>query len=176
MPHHEMLSAFFVHGTLPDQQKDGWRLKGHAEDAFYRWLASWGMAVRDAVRPRLRGRRVQVCPPLTIRPEFVAADYVPDGQLFFGGLKGVTDRAAVRRATADARVERAAELVNANDEQWIVWHGLNDEGNALITADPRRGAGRGFAVARGEGRSCSKRSRTASTACSSPSRPSPGSA
>ena len=29
MPHHEMLSAFFVHGTL-DTGKDGWRLKGHA--------------------------------------------------------------------------------------------------------------------------------------------------
>jgi DNA modification methylase len=135
MPHHEMLSAFFVHGSVDDNGKDGWRLKGHAEDAFYRWLASWGMAVR---RPSDLGYEDDgfILPPLAIRAEFVATDYVPDGQLFFGGLKGVTDRAAVRRSTLATRVAKAAELVNASDEQWIVWHGLNDEGNALLAAIP----------------------------------------
>jgi hypothetical protein len=134
MPHHEMLSAFFVHGSM-DNGKDGWRLKGHAEDAFYRWLASWGMAVR---KPSDLGYEDDgfALPPLGIRPEFVAADYVPDGQLFFGGLKGITDRSAVRRATLDGRVARAAELVNATDDQWIVWHGLNAEGDALMAAIP----------------------------------------
>lgn len=134
MPHHEMLSAFFVHGST-DNGKDGWRLKGHAEDAFYRWLASWGMAIR---RPSDLGYDDDgfVLPPLGIRPEFVPADYVPEGQLFFGGLKGITDRSAVRRATLDTRVARAAELVNASDAQWIVWHGLNAEGDALMAAIP----------------------------------------
>ena len=134
MPHHEMLSAFFVHGSL-DTGKDGWRLKGHAEDAFYRWLASWGMAVR---RPSDLGYEDDgfILPPLAIRPEFVAADYVPEGQLFFGGLKGITDRSAVRKATLDKRVQRAADLVNDSGEQWIVWHGLNAEGDALLRAIP----------------------------------------
>jgi hypothetical protein len=36
----EMLAHFFVHDS------DGWRLKGHARKAFFRWLASWGMAVK----------------------------------------------------------------------------------------------------------------------------------
>src|SRR5579885_1359189 len=36
----DMLASFFVHDDA------GWRLKGHAERAFYRWLASWAMAVR----------------------------------------------------------------------------------------------------------------------------------
>lgn len=135
MPHHEMLSAFFVHGSLGQGEKDGWRLKGHAEDAFFRWLASWGMAVR---RPSDLGYDDAgfALPPLTIRPEFVASDYVPDGQLFFGGLKGVTDRAQVRRGTVDERVSLAAGLVNDSAEQWIVWHGLNSEGEALVRAIP----------------------------------------
>src|SRR5436190_6366649 len=134
MPHHEMLSAFFVHGST-DDGKDGWRLKGHAEDAFYRWLASWSMAVR---KPSDLGYEDDgfVLPPLTIRPTFVDVDYVPEGQLFFGGLKGITDRSAVRRATLEDRVAKAAELVNASDDQWIVWHGLNAEGDALIRAIP----------------------------------------
>jgi DNA modification methylase len=135
MAHHEMLSAFFVHGSMGIGEKDGWRLKGHAEDAFFRWLASWGMAVR---RPSDLGYDDDgfALPPLTIRPEFVEADYVPEGQLFFAGLKGVTDRAAVRRKTTEARAERAAELVNGNDDQWIVWHGLNTEGDALLRLIP----------------------------------------
>lgn len=135
MPHHEMLSAFFVHGSAGPGEKDGWRLKGHASDAFFRWLASWGMAVR---RPSDLGYEDDgfALPPLTIRPEFIPSDYVPEGQLFFGGLKGVTDRAQVRKATIEGRVDRVAGIVNASDEQWIVWHGLNAEGDALADAIP----------------------------------------
>lgn len=134
MPHHEMLSAFFVHGST-DDGKDGWRLKGHAEDAFYRWLASWSMAVR---KPSDLGYEDDgfALPPLTIRPLFVDVDYVPEGQLFFGGLKGITDRSAVRKATLDDRVAKAVEIVNASADQWIVWHGLNAEGEALLRAIP----------------------------------------
>ena len=134
MPHHEMLSAFFVHGSM-DSGKDGWRLKGHAEDAFFRWLASWGMSIR---RPSDLGYDDDgfILPELSIEPEFIPADYVPDGQLFFGGLGGIKDRSAVRRRTLAPRVAHAADLVNATDGQWIVWHGLNDEGYALRDAIP----------------------------------------
>lgn len=135
MANHEMLSAFFVHGSMGEGEKDGWRLKGHAEDAFYRWLASWSMAVR---KPSDLGYEDGgfALPPLTVRPEFVPADYVPEGQLFFAGLKGVTDRAAVRRTTTVARVAKAADLVNGTTDQWIVWHGLNVEGEELANAIP----------------------------------------
>lgn len=135
MAHHEMLSAFFVHGSMGTGEKDGWRLKGHAEDAFFRWLASWSMAIR---KPSDLGYSDDgfALPPLTISPRFIGSEYVPDGQLFFGGLKGVTDRARVRRATADDRCDTAAELVNASTDQWIVWHGLNTEGDALRRAIP----------------------------------------
>lgn len=135
MAHHEMLSAFFVHGSMGEGEKDGWRLKGHAEDAFYRWLASWGMAVR---RPSDLGYDDDgfALPELTIRAEFVESTYVPEGQLFFAGLKGVTDRAKVRRGTTEQRVGKAAALVNASNDQWIVWHGLNDEGTALLRTIP----------------------------------------
>ena len=139
MAHHEMLSAFFVHEANGTKDtggaREGWRLKGHAEDAFYRWLASWSMAVR---KPSDLGYEDDgfVLPPLTIRPEFVESDYVPEGQLFFAGLKGVTDRANVRRSTLTGRVAKAAALVNASTDQWIVWHGLNTEGYELVKSVP----------------------------------------
>ena len=135
MPQSEMLAAFFIHGDMGAGERQGWRLKGHAHEAFYRWLASWGMSVRT---PSDLGFSDDgyILPPLNIEPQFVKSDYVPDGQLFFGGLKGIQDRTAVRRATATDRVTAAAELVNGNDDQWIVWHGLNDEGYQLRDAIP----------------------------------------
>ena len=134
MTHGQMLSAFFVHGDM-GHGREGWRMKGHAEDAFYRWLASWGMSIR---KPSDLGYDDDgfVLPPLIIEPQFVESGYVPTGQLFFGGLKGVTDRSAVRRWTLSDRVAAAAVAVNDSDEQWIVWHGLNDEGDQLLRAIP----------------------------------------
>jgi hypothetical protein len=40
MKRRDMLATFFVH----DDQE--WRIKGHARDAFYRWLATWAVYVR----------------------------------------------------------------------------------------------------------------------------------
>jgi DNA modification methylase len=135
LPHHEMLSAFFVHGDMEEGGKQGWRLKGHATEAFYRWLASWGMSIR---RPSDLGYEDDgyILPELSIEPLFVESGYVPEGQLFFGGLGGVGERSAVRRGTMEDRVKAAAEIVNAREGQWIVWHGLNDEGYALRDAIP----------------------------------------
>jgi DNA modification methylase len=139
MPHHEMLAAFFIHDSNGTKDtngaREGWRIKGHAETAFYRWLASWGMSVR---RPSDLGYDDDgfTLPPLQLDVDYVPSDYIPDGQLFFGGLKGIQDRSAVRRQTMAARVVRTAEIVNASPDQWIIWHGLNDEGYDLVASIP----------------------------------------
>lgn len=126
----EMLAAFFVHDD------DGWRLKGHARDAFYRWLASWGMSVR---RPSDLGYADDGydLPGLEIIPHVLPTEYVPPGQLFATSLKGVTDRMAVRRQTIGGRVRTAADLINADpDEPWLAWVGMNDEGRELARLVP----------------------------------------
>jgi hypothetical protein len=70
-------------------------------------------------------------PALNINPLFVDVDYKPDDQLFFTGLKGIQERHIVRRATLQDRIDTAAGIVNTSDDQWIVWCGLNEEGDAL---------------------------------------------
>ena len=47
------------------------------------------------------------------------------------GLHGIQERHAVRKATADSRIEATIDLVAANPGQWILWCGLNDEANKL---------------------------------------------
>lgn len=125
----EMLASFFIHDDA------GWRLKRHAETAFYRWMASWAMSVR---RPSDLGYSDDgyALPPLTVSPLWVESDYVPEGQMFFTALKGIQGRTAVRKGTLDQRVAAAAALVNADDQPWIVWCGLNDESDALAAAIP----------------------------------------
>lgn len=121
----EMLATFFVHDD------EGWRLKGHAKDAFYRWLASWGMSLRS---PSDLGYPDDgfALPPLTVEPMFIPVEHTPEDQLFFTGLKGITERTQVRRETTAARVQAAAELIqNQPDVQWLAWVGMNDEGRML---------------------------------------------
>ena len=120
----DMLATFFVHDD------NGWRLKGHAEEPFYRWMASWGMSVR---RPSDLGYSDEgyILPPLLIEPRFIETEFQPDDRLFWTGLKGIQDRSRVRKGTLTDRVLAAADLVNADEEQWIVWCGLNPESAAL---------------------------------------------
>jgi DNA modification methylase len=63
-------------------------------------------------------------------------DYVPEGQLVFTGLSGIQDRHKVRMVTLDERVKKAAEIVNNSSEQWLIWCGLNSEGDELVKAIP----------------------------------------
>lgn len=120
----EMLATFFIH----DDQ--GWRLKGHAREPFYRWMASWGMTVR---RPSDLGYDDGAfhLPDLTIHSVIVETEWRPEGKLFTDGLAGITERTSVRRSTVTERAATVATLVNSSDEPWIVWVGLNDEQDAV---------------------------------------------
>jgi superfamily II DNA or RNA helicase len=130
MKREEMLAAFFVHDDT------GWRLKGHAREPFYRWMASWGMSLK---RPSDLGYADNgyALPPLEITACLVPTTFTRTGELFATTLKGVGDRAAVRKETLTERVKAAADLIAAEpDEPWIAWVGLNDEGRALAELVP----------------------------------------
>jgi superfamily II DNA or RNA helicase len=125
----EMRSTFFIADSRGEFMR--YRLKRHARTAFYRWLASWAMAVK---KPSDLGYDDDgfTLPPLSVDAVTVETDWRPEGQLFFVGLAGVTDRAQARRATLASRVAATRDLIASEpDEQWLVWCGLNDEGRAL---------------------------------------------
>lgn len=125
----EMLAMFFVHDD------DGWRLKGHAHEAFYRWMASWAASL---TKPSDLGYPDDGydLPPLVVKPVIVRTDYVQEGQLFNTGIKGITDRSRIRKDTVDARTTAAVKLVaeNGTDSPWVVWCGLNDEQDGFTEA------------------------------------------
>jgi hypothetical protein len=130
----EMRSTFFIADSRGEFMR--YRLKRHARTAFYRWLASWAMAVK---KPSDLGYPDDgyILPPLEEFVDEVASEWRPDGKLFALDLAGVVERSAARKATMPDRIEMAANLIrNEPEESWLVWCGLNDEGRGLAKLIP----------------------------------------
>ncbi len=106
-----------------------WRFKGHAEDAFWRWVASWARAMR---RPSDLGFSDEGfnLPPLDLRRHVVAARTTKDGQLFDMAANGLSEEREEQRRTIQERCETAADLI-ADAPSAVAWCQLNDEGNLL---------------------------------------------
>lgn len=126
----EMLAEFFVHDGGETQK---WRLKGHARQAFWKFIASWGALVRSPEDLGYDGSAYAL-PPLTVSHHTIEADAESvraSGLLFAQPASSLMERRAARKGSVDARVARCAELVNGTDESFIVWCDLNDESRAL---------------------------------------------
>lgn len=117
----EMLAMFFVHDGS-DTAK--WRLKGHAEDVFWKWMCSWAVFLDN---PASIGYEMQGYD----LPKLTVTEIIADGEDYENVTLSLTQRRKVRKDTLQERCQKAAELVNASDEQWLVWCDLNDESAAL---------------------------------------------
>lgn len=127
----EMLATFFVHDG-GDTSK--WRLKGHAEAAFWKWVASWAVMVR---RPSDLGYEDGAfeLPAIKYHQHTVAAEWSAD-YLFPVEAQTLQERNGARRDSLAARVKLCAELVNGSRDQWLLWCNLNDESKQLTAAIP----------------------------------------
>lgn len=124
MTREEMLSTFFVH------DQDGWRLRGHARQAFFAWLTSWAMALNSPEDIGFDGSAYQL-PSLTIREHVVPSPWRKPGELFAAPLHGITDRMDVRRRTIPERVAAAVRLAQQTQSACVIWCGLNAEADAV---------------------------------------------
>ncbi len=129
----EMLASFFVNDASGKSGGVGWRLKGHAQEEFWRWLALWSVYIRLPSDLGFEDADFAL-PPIEYEPIVVQSDYVPEGMLFPVKLNGIQDRSKVRRATMTPRVEALTERIARSTGQWVVWCGLNDEGAAMKAA------------------------------------------
>jgi hypothetical protein len=127
----EIVALFFMQDGNTTNK---WRLKGHARRDFWRWLASWSVAVRA---PSDLGAPDDgfALPPLRTH-QITVPSAAPPGYLFPIEAKTLTEVRTAQRASLDARVEACAALVNGSSEQWLVWCHLNAESAALAAAIP----------------------------------------
>lgn len=125
----EMLATYFVHDS-ERSGSDGWRLKGHAQEDFWRWVAQWAVYIRRPSDLGFPDGPFQL-PPLNIIEHAVDSDFIPAGSLFPDMPRGIQGRTQARKHTLKSRVQRAAEIIKTSKDQWLVWHDLNDEGREL---------------------------------------------
>lgn len=132
MGSNEMLARFFINDTMEASQS--WRIKRHAEQAFWDWMASWS---RMAETPADLGHdaTAYVLPPLNVIRHKAAGDIRPAaGSLFVGDVSATTLH-DVKRQTAEARAEACAALVPA-DGPCVLWCDTDYEADALRAAIP----------------------------------------
>ena len=110
-----------------------WRLKGHAETAFWRWVCSWARAIR---KPSDMGFDDSsfVLPPLIEQDHLVEARTLADGMLFSLPAVGLQEQREERRRTIKERCEKTAALVSDTGRPALVWCHLNDEGDILANS------------------------------------------
>lgn len=134
--HVDMLTRFFTNkqrtGTSSSRaygEDVGWRLKGHASDPFWRWVASWARAMR---KPSDLGYLDDgfALPDLVVRSTLIQPRRAAEGTLFDVPAVGLREEREETRRTLGERCEAAAAALRDADRA-VAWCHLNDESAAL---------------------------------------------
>ncbi len=121
----------------------GWRFKGHAETAFWRYVCGWARAGR---RPSDLGDFDDsrfIIPALIEREHIVETSQLAEGMLFSMPATNRREELDERRRSIVERCDKAAELVYGTGKPSMIWCHLNPEGDLLerIIKDGRQIAG-----------------------------------
>lgn len=135
----DMLTKFFKNdqNTMDTKRKwlrtggaaPKWRFKKHAEQPFWRWICSWGRAVRKPSDLGYDDGRFQLPELIEKQTEIINTRPFP-GQLFVSEAMGLFEQRQELRITLKERCEKVAEIVN-NNSAALVWCHLNEEGDTL---------------------------------------------
>jgi superfamily II DNA or RNA helicase len=141
MSSHEMLTRWFINDTMTAGK---YRLKGHAEEDFWRWVTSWAACLSgpqdllDAAGKPFSDEAFRL-PELRLVEHLVEVDQPEpeEGQLINVLVLTATTLHREMRRTSNQRAACAAELVNAEpNEPWVVWCHTDYEADALRAVLP----------------------------------------
>jgi hypothetical protein len=134
--HVDMLTRFFTNkqrtGTSNARafgDDVGWRLKGHATEPFWQWVASWARAMRRPSDLGYSDDRFHL-PELVVRSTVITPTRVADGHLFDVPANGLREEREESRRTLAERCEAAADALSDADRA-VAWCHLNDESAML---------------------------------------------
>ena len=130
MSYTDMLATFFAHDGGETQK---WRLKGHAENDFWKWMASWAVMLRKPSDLGYDDAGYDL-PPLIYHQHVVESPPEP-GHLFSIAAATMSERLTARRETVAERVALAASMTPA-DGPFVWWCNLNSESEALAKSIP----------------------------------------
>lgn len=133
----EMLSTFFIHDG---GETSKWRLKGHAEEEFWKWLATWAVVLTSPADLDYESSGYNLPDKITLEHTVHSEQETAVGEnvsMFVVAAKTLNERRGARRDSLYARCQMAADLVSEKpDEQWLIWCDLNDESGTLAEMIP----------------------------------------
>jgi hypothetical protein len=126
MTYSEMLAMFFVHDG---GETSKWRLRKHATDAFWKYVCTWSISIDNPITLGFEMDGYDL-------PEIEYIEHVipveNNTQTLFGDVAvSATELHHDLKRSFDDRIKKTVELVNSNNEQWIVWGLSNDETNTI---------------------------------------------
>jgi len=126
MSYLEMLAMYFVHDG---GETSKWRLRKHATDDFWKYVCTWSISLDNPKTLGFDGCGYEL-------PEIEYIEHIipveNNTQTLFGDVAvSATDLHKDLNRSFDLRVDKTLELVNSNNEQWIVWGLKNKETDAL---------------------------------------------
>lgn len=126
MTYLEMLAMFFVHDG---GETSKWRLRKHAKDAFWRYVATWSIAMDNPATLGFNSEGYNL-------PEIEYIEHIipveNNTNTLFGDVAvSATDLHKDLNRSFDLRIEKTLELVNPNNEQFIVWGLKNNETDSV---------------------------------------------
>lgn len=127
MSRSEMLAMYFVHDG---GDTSSWRLKGHAAQSFWDFVSTWAVMLG---KPSDIGFSDEgyILPELHYIEDFVETPKVDNGELFNTMAVNATSFHKELRRTKGIRLQKVAEIVNASQDNWVVWIGQDAEGQIL---------------------------------------------
>ena len=122
----EMLSLFFINDT---SNVGTWRLKGHGEDKFWKWLCSWAVMLS---KPSELGFSDDgfILPELKIIEHVIEFGKPMPGCLFAQKAETLNERREARRESIDEKIAIVKQIITPG-EPWIVWCDLNRESESI---------------------------------------------
>ena len=126
MAYLEMLAMYFVHDG---GETSKWRLRKHAKDPFWKYVCTWSMACD---KPDTLG----FCHNGYDLPEIEFIEHIipveNNTNTLFGDVAvSATDLHKDLDRSFDERIKKTCELVNSNNDQWIVWGLKNSETDTI---------------------------------------------
>lgn len=126
MSYLEMLAMYFVHDG---GETSKWRLRKHAKDVFWKYVAQWSMAIDKPCTLGFNSIGYNL-PEIEYIEHIIPVENLTE-TLFGDVAVSATDLHKDLNRSFDLRINKTLELVNSNDNQWIVWGLKNSETDTL---------------------------------------------
>ena len=125
----EMLMRWFINDTATASQE--WRLKGHAVNDFYDWMASWSRMASSPADMGCDATGYDLLPLNVINHRAKSSDVIVGDGLFVTQVSA-TNMHNLKRQTTGNRSDLAADIALSDNSPCIIWCDTDYEADALL--------------------------------------------